>query len=98
MATMVRIARAELLQYRRSGVLVLVGLALAALIATSAVVAWRAERAYDAERQRYAGDVADRWAAQPDRHPHRVAHYGYLLFRPRSPLGFFDAGVSAHTG
>jgi hypothetical protein len=22
-------------------------------------------------------------ANQPDRHPHRVAHYGYLVFRPR---------------
>lgn len=98
MVTTLRIARAEFLQFRRSGVLVLVGLVLTALIATSAVVAWRAERAYEAERRRYAGDVAAHWAAQPDRHPHRVAHYGYLLFRPRSPLAFFDAGVTAQTG
>lgn len=98
MTMLSRIARTELIQLRRSGVLVLVALTLTALLAASAVVAWRAEQAYEAERRRYVGDVAAQWSAQPDRHPHRVAHYGYLLFRPRSPLGFFDAGVTAQTG
>lgn len=37
------------------------------------------------------------WRA-PARHPHRVSHYGYLLFRPRPPLGFFDDGVTPQTG
>jgi ABC-2 type transport system permease protein len=71
---------------------------LAALVAASAVVAWRAEQAYEAERRRYTTAVGTHWDAQPDRHPHRVAHYGYLLFRPRPALGIVDAGVTAQTG
>ena len=42
--------------------------------------------------------VHHQWEDQPDRHPHRVAHYGYLAFRPRPALGFFDFGVSDFTG
>lgn len=38
------------------------------------------------------------WEQQPDRHPHRMAHYGLFVFRPPSPLGFFDAGVEPFTG
>lgn len=42
--------------------------------------------------------VQEQWESQPDRHPHRVAHYGYLAFRPRPVLGFFDLGVTEFTG
>ncbi len=98
MALVWRIARVELAQLRRSGVFVLLALVLAGLLGASAVVAWRAEQAYEEQRQRYQGAVEAQWAAQPSRHPHRVSHYGYLLFRPRSPLGFFDTGVNANVG
>lgn len=42
--------------------------------------------------------VDEQWRNQPDRHPHRVAHYGYLVFRTPSPLAFFDFGVSDYAG
>lgn len=93
-----RVVRTELTRLGRSGTFTVLGLLLAALVATSGLVAWRAERAYEAQRRRYASTVDEQWAAQPDRHPHRVSHYGYLLFRPRSPLSVFDPGVTAHTG
>ena len=93
-----RVAWVELTQLRRSGAFTLLAVLVAVLLAGSAVVAWRAERAYEGQRQRYQGAVQAQWDGQPSRHPHRVSHYGYLLFRPRSPLGFFDAGVTAHTG
>jgi len=97
-ATAWRVARAELRQLRRSGAIALVTALLAVLLVASAVVAWRADRAFEAQRARYQGTVEAQWGQQPARHPHRVSHYGYLVFRPRSPLGFFDSGVSAHTG
>lgn len=93
-----RIVRTELTRLARSGTFTVLGLLLATLVASSGLVAWRAERAYEAQRRRYATTVDEQWAAQPDRHPHRVSHYGYLLFRPRSPLSVFDPGVTAHTG
>lgn len=95
---LMRVARVELTRMRRSGALAALAVVLGGLIVTSGLVAWRAERAYEVQRQRYSATVDAQWDAQPDRHPHRVSHYGYLLFRPRPPLGFFDAGVTANTG
>ncbi|MCF2947552.1 DUF3526 domain-containing protein [Paraglaciecola aquimarina] len=35
---------------------------------------------------------------QPDRHPHRMVHYGHYAFRLPSPLATLDPGVDAYTG
>lgn len=35
---------------------------------------------------------------QPDRHPHRMVHYGHYAFRVPSPLSALDPGVDAYTG
>lgn len=35
---------------------------------------------------------------QPDRHPHRMVHYGHYAFRTPSPLSVLDPGVDAYTG
>ena len=42
--------------------------------------------------------VHDQWLSQPNRHPHRVAHYGYMVFREKSPLSFFDFGLDSYVG
>jgi ABC-2 type transport system permease protein len=36
--------------------------------------------------------------AQPDRHPHRMVHYGHYLFRTPTPLSIVDPGLDAVTG
>lgn len=36
--------------------------------------------------------------AQPDRHPHRMVHYGHYVFRTPAPLAIFDPGLDAVTG
>lgn len=71
-------------------------LALAMLAAL--YVGWQNYRTLERERELYQQTVADQWLNQPDRHPHRAAHYGYLIFRPKSPLSFFDAGVDSYAG
>lgn len=43
-------------------------------------------------------EVQQQWEAQPDRHPHRVAHYGSYAFRAMTPLSFFDIGVNKFVG
>lgn len=35
---------------------------------------------------------------QPDRHPHRMVHYGHYVFKVNSPLSILDPGVDAYTG
>lgn len=43
-------------------------------------------------------EVHEQWMSQPNRHPHRVAHYGYLVFREKAPLSFFDFGLDSYVG
>ncbi len=44
-------------------------------------------------------DLVERqWQEQPDRHPHRVAHYGTFAIRPPTALSLFDRGVESFTG
>jgi ABC-2 type transport system permease protein len=46
----------------------------------------------------YSHEVRERWEARPDKHPHRMAHYGYVAFRQRYPLAFFDFGMDSFVG
>ena len=48
--------------------------------------------------EKYSKDVRQRWENNPDKHPHRMAHYGYLVFREKHPLGFFDPGIHNFLG
>ena len=71
------------------------------LVAWLGVAAWTsaARTAGDAAARRaYTALVADEWRTQPSRHPHRVAHYGFLVFRPIGPLTVLEPGVLPFTG
>lgn len=39
-----------------------------------------------------------RFVDQPDRHPHRMVHYGHYAFRTPSLLSTLDPGIDAYTG
>jgi ABC-2 type transport system permease protein len=49
-------------------------------------------------RHTYEDRVRENWEKMPDKHPHRMAHYGYLAFRPKPSLSFFDLGMESYTG
>jgi ABC-2 type transport system permease protein len=55
-------------------------------------------RAVEHERSQLQAHADQHWQAQPDRHPHRAAHYGHYVFRSPGPLASFDPGVDALTG
>ena len=38
------------------------------------------------------------WEANPDKHPHRMAHFGTFAFRNSPPLSIFDYGIENYTG
>lgn len=38
------------------------------------------------------------WEANPDKHPHRMAHFGTFAFRINPSLGMFDYGLESYTG
>lgn len=98
MSSLGRIAREEWRLWARSRVVLLAGLIVAVLvIATSALTALRV--ADEAERRTARQASAEEtFFAQPDRHPHRMVHYGHYAFRTPPPLAAFDPGVDAVTG
>ncbi len=74
-------------------------LGLVAALGIVSVLGARHHTASEAEqRARYQALVDRQWAEQPDRHPHRVIHYGFLVFREEAPLAFFDPGLGAWAG
>ena len=43
-------------------------------------------------------EVRELWENNPDKNPHRMAHYGYVVFRQKYPLSFFDFGMDNYLG
>ncbi len=50
------------------------------------------------ERKHFQQVSESRFLEQPDRHPHRMVHYGHYVFRAPSPLSMIEPGVDAYTG
>ncbi|KQY80975.1 DUF3526 domain-containing protein [Pelomonas sp. Root1444] len=98
MRSALRIAREEWRRLRRERAAWAAFVVLMALWATSAFTAWSQQRDIDADRSRRQAQVDHEFEAQPDRHPHRMVHYGHFVFRPVHPLAAFDPGVEAYTG
>ncbi|WP_338759047.1 DUF3526 domain-containing protein [Massilia sp. METH4] len=71
---------------------------LTVLTLVAALTAYEHQRNADAERARYQAQANHEFAAQPDRHPHRMVHYGHFLFRPLNALAAFDPGIDGFTG
>lgn len=97
-ATAWRVACEEWRALRRSKVAVAAAALL--LVLTLAAVFVSLERAHSVETQRtrLQQNADAQWDSQPDRHPHRVVHYGHYVFRPLTALAFFDFGVAPFTG
>ncbi|MEL6301512.1 MAG: DUF3526 domain-containing protein [Pseudomonadota bacterium] len=76
-----------------SALMLLVVIAIAAVINTQSRV--------DAEasaRESMQSAAEEAFLSQPDRHPHRMVHYGHYVFRTPSPLAIIDPGVDPLTG
>lgn len=98
MSAALRIAREEWRLLRRDRVASLLLPLVVLLLAMAAFTAWEQQSAREAERARYQAQVDREFEAQPDRHPHRMVHYGHFVFRPPAPFAAFDAGVEPYTG
>ncbi len=92
------VARRQLASMRRERRVALL-LGFVALLGIASALSARHHAVREAEqRSAHRALVERQWAEQPDRHPHRVIHYGFLVFREDAPLAFFDPGVGAWTG
>jgi ABC-2 type transport system permease protein len=98
MSALARIAREEWRLWARSRVVLVAALIVAVLLAaTSVLTALRISEETERRTARQASAEAT-FFAQPDRHPHRMVHYGHYAFRAPPPLAAFDPGVDAVTG
>ena len=61
-------------------------------------VGWQNFKTQNNQRLHYKELVREQWLAKPDKHPHRMAHYGYLAFREKHELSFFDFGIESFAG
>jgi ABC-2 type transport system permease protein len=71
---------------------------LVLLVVASGLSAWHHRNTVNAERTLLQKAVDAQFNAQPDRHPHRMVHYGHFAMRPLGPLAAFDSGVEPFTG
>lgn len=93
-----RIAAQEFRHAFRTKTVYISAFVLGVTLLSALFVGWQNAKTLNHEREKYQDVVRSNWLAQPDRHPHRSAHYGYLALRPKSSLSFFDSGVDSYAG
>ncbi len=94
----IRIAKEEWRQWVRSRLALLSLIVFTVLLLfTTALTMLSAQEARH-ERLHQQKQAEETFINQPDRHPHRMVHYGHYVFRAPPPLAIFDPGVDAVTG
>lgn len=93
-----RITLAELVYWRHSWLAAVAAIALIAIAIVSALTSSSFVIAEAAERAEHQAEADNAFLNQPDRHPHRMVHYGHYVFRVPPPLAIVDPGVDAYTG
>ncbi len=76
------------------GLLLFMGL----LVVYAAVTGWMTFREQNDLRAAYQREARQDWLDNPDKNPHRMAHYGHFAFRPKAPLSVFDFGMESFLG
>lgn len=92
------IAREEWRLWLRSKVAIIAFLIVSLIIAATSVLNAQRMSHERSERVHQQETAEETFLAQPDRHPHRMVHYGHYVFRTPPPLSIVDPGVDAVTG
>ncbi len=92
------IARDELRLMIRNRVAVIALVLIVTLTLVAIATSWAHQRGIADRRALQQNAATQAFKAQPDRHPHRMVHYGHFIFRPLGALAAFDPGVDAFTG
>ena len=98
MSSSSQIARAEFAYWRHSWLAAVAAVALVVIAAVSALTSVSFISAEAMERAEHQAEADTAFLSQPDRHPHRMVHYGHYVYRVPPPLAVVDPGVDAYTG
>lgn len=71
---------------------------LLGLLTYAAFSGWRTLEQQRMIRFKFQEEARKDWMSNPDKHPHRMAHYGDYAFRPKPPLSVFDFGMESYFG
>lgn len=98
MKQLMLIAHDEWRYWCRSQIVLVATLIFLALILATNFISAARMSAESETRAQHQSEAEQAFLAQPDRHPHRMVHYGHYLFRTPVPLSLFDPGLDAITG
>ncbi len=68
------------------------------LLLLASVGAWKSYTVKQDAILHYQDSARQSWDNNPDKHPHRMAHFGTFVFRKKHPLSIFDGGLEHFTG
>ncbi|NBW38344.1 MAG: DUF3526 domain-containing protein [Cytophagia bacterium] len=68
------------------------------MMSYAAYSGWNTYKVQNSIREHYQREARESWESNPDKHPHRMAHYGSFAFRLKHPLSMFDFGMESFTG
>lgn len=71
---------------------------MALMMGYAAYTGWKTYSVQREIREHYQRVVRESWENNPDKHPHRMAHFGSFAFRKKHPLSVFDFGLESYTG
>lgn len=98
MNTVWSIAKAEMTWLSRSRLAQASALIFLVLLALSVLTSTTFLSDQFDHRQTHQDEASDIFENQPDRHPHRMVHYGQYVFRTPPPLASVDPGLDAYGG
>lgn len=83
--------------FSNKGLFALLFIFLAALCYIT-VNSWSAFKKHQHVVEHHQQQSKKSWDGNPDKHPHRMAHFGSFIFRLQHPLSIFDSGIESYTG
>lgn len=82
----------------RSKVMLLASLLILFLLLFSVYSGWENYHDQNHTRGLVQDEVQESWESNPDKHPHRMAHYGSFALRKKHVLSVFDLGMENFVG
>ncbi|CAL2091061.1 ABC-2 type transport system permease protein [Tenacibaculum sp. 190524A05c] len=83
--------------FNSKGLLVLLSIFIAVILYVT-IDGWQAFEANHHVVEHHQDKARESWENNPDKHPHRMAHFGTFAFRQQHPLSIFDSGIESYTG
>lgn len=71
---------------------------VALMLGYAAYSGWKSYTTHNHIRTHYQQVARQSWENNPDKHPHRMAHFGSFAFRLKHPLSMVDFGLESFTG